>query len=187
MNEKETFDWGIIVNFKKKNPKNPEKEKTVIIVDILLHVAKKSTEGNPIPCHEGDEGEVEVVPVLHSLISQISSLRLYYPKDLRPSDNRKSVLKTIQEVKKRFPEGPPLLNPIEDMKIKDDEFKTIIQKIEQLEERMFQHPMHKVTGKETFFVQYINLKDSNFVHLFRILSLTHCMNSLWSKKKWQKN
>ncbi|EGI70163.1 Superkiller viralicidic activity 2-like 2 [Acromyrmex echinatior] len=78
-NEIETFDWGIIVNFKKKNPKNPVKGKTVIVIDILLHLSKNSKEGSPIPCREDEEGEIEVVPVLHNLISQISSLRLYYP------------------------------------------------------------------------------------------------------------
>lgn len=145
-NENETFDWGIIVNFKKKNPKNPTKENTVIIIDILLHISKESSEGCPVPCREGEEGDVEVVPVLHTLISQISSLRLYYPKDLRPSDNRKSVLKTIQEVKKRFPNGPPLLNPITDMHIADESFKDIIKKVEVLEEKLYAHPLHKVNN-----------------------------------------
>ncbi|CAH2236387.1 jg10767 [Pararge aegeria aegeria] len=79
-------------------------------------------------------GDVEVVPVLHTLIYQISSLRVYYPKDLRPPDNRKSVLKTISEVKKRFPEGPPLLNPIKDMKIEDNVFKECVDRIKVLEE-----------------------------------------------------
>lgn len=138
------FDWGIIVNFKKKSPKNPMKESTAIIIDILLHVSKDSKEGCPVPCHEGEEGDVEVVPVIHTLISQISSLRLYYPRDLRPSDNRKSVLKTIQEVKKRFPDGPPLLNPITDMHIEDEAFKDIVKKIEVLEEKLYAHPLHKV-------------------------------------------
>ncbi|KYQ49611.1 putative helicase C6F12.16c [Trachymyrmex zeteki] len=78
-NEIETFDWGIIVNFKKKNPKNPVKGKTVIVIDVLLYLSKNSKEGSPIPCRENEEGEMEVVPVLHNLISQISSLRLYYP------------------------------------------------------------------------------------------------------------
>lgn len=80
-------------------------------------------------------GDVEVVPVIHTLIYQISSLRVYYPKDLRPADNRKSVLKTINEVKKRFPDGPPLLNPIKDMKIEEPVFKECVDKIKQLEER----------------------------------------------------
>lgn len=141
----ETFDWGIIVNFKKKTPKNPVKDKTVIVIDILLHISKNSKEGNPIPCREDEEGEMEVVPVLHHLISQISSLRLYYPKDLRPADNRKSVLKTIREVKKRFPDGPPLLNPITDMSIGDQAFKDIVKKIETLEKKLYAHSLHKVS------------------------------------------
>nr|XP_033341153.1 exosome RNA helicase MTR4 [Megalopta genalis] len=159
-NENEMFDWGIIVNFKKKNPKNPTgRENTVIIIDILLHISKESSEGCPIPCHEGQEGEVEVVPVLHTLISQISSLRLYYPKDLRPSDNRKSVLKTIQEVKKRFPDGLPLLNPITDMRIEDEAFKDIVKKIELLEERLYAHPLHKDSNVNTLYEQFLNKED----------------------------
>lgn len=139
-----TFDWGIIVNFKKKNPKNPVKDKTTIIIDVLLHISKQSKEGNPMPCRNDEEGDVEVIPILHNLISQISAVRLHYPKDLRPLDNRKNVLKTIQEAKKRFPEGLPLLNPIEDMKIQDQAFKDVVKKIELLEEKLYAHPLHKV-------------------------------------------
>lgn len=161
-NENEIFDWGIVVNFKKKNPKNPAKDKTVIVIDILLHLSKDSKEGNPIPCREGEEGEIEVVPVLHNLISQISSLRLYYPKDLRPPDNRKSVLKRIREVKKRFPDGPPLLNPITDMHIEDQVFKDIIKKIEALEKRLYAHSLHKV--REYFYFVAVYL-CTQIVHL----------------------
>ncbi|XP_066592438.1 exosome RNA helicase MTR4 [Prorops nasuta] len=158
-NDFEIFDWGIIVNFKKRTPRNPQKEKTVIVIDVLLHVSKKSTEGCPIPCREGEEGEMEVVPVIHSLVSQISSLRIYYPKDLRPSDNRKCVLKTIQEVKKRFPDGPPLLNPITDMRIEDQGFKDIVKKIEVLEERLFNHPLHKDPDINQLYEQFLHKEE----------------------------
>ncbi|XP_076635759.1 exosome RNA helicase Mtr4 [Colletes latitarsis] len=158
-NENEMFDWGIIVNFKKKNPTNPTKENTAIIIDILLHISKESSKGCPVPCREGEEGDMEVVPVLHTLISQISSLRLYYPKDLRPSDNRKSVLKTIQEVKKRFPDGPPLLNPITDMRIEDETFKDVVKKIEVLEERLYAHPFHKDPNINTLYEQFLHKDD----------------------------
>ncbi|XP_015585297.1 exosome RNA helicase MTR4 [Cephus cinctus] len=158
-NESDTFDWGIIVNFKKKTPKNPMLEKTVIVVDILLHISSDSTEGSPIPCRPGEDGDVEVVPVLHTLLSEISSLRVYYPKDLRPSDNRRSVLKTIQEVKKRFPDGPPLLNPITDMKIEDSAFKDIVKRIEVLEERLFAHPLHKNPQLNELYTQFIRKEE----------------------------
>ena len=53
-------------------------------------------------------------------------MRVYFPKDLRPIDNRMSVLKSVQEVQKRFPDGVPLLDPIEDMGIKDKGLKETI-------------------------------------------------------------
>ena len=125
----------------------------------MLHVSKDSTDLVPIPCREGEDGEIEVVPVLHKLISQISSLRLYYPNDLRPADNRKSVLKTIQEVKKRFPDGPPLLNPVTDMKIDDTNFKDIIKRIEVLEERLYAHPIHKDPQVNELYEKFLHKEE----------------------------
>ncbi|XP_068626298.1 exosome RNA helicase MTR4 [Battus philenor] len=159
--EKHEYDWGIIINFKhttgkgKKN-ENPLTAETVIIVDILLHVKKSKPDDTDtkVPCPPGEAGDVEVVPVLHTLINQISSLRVYYPKDLRPPDNRKSVLKTIGEVKKRFPDGPPLLNPIKDMKIDDPVFKKCVDTIKLLEERLYAHPLHKDKNRTALTAAY---------------------------------
>ncbi|XP_048489059.1 exosome RNA helicase MTR4 isoform X1 [Plutella xylostella] len=149
--EKHEYDWGITVNFRRQMPKgkkreeeNPLTAETVLLVDVLLHV-KRGTEDDPekrVPCPPGETGDVEVVSVIHTLIDQISTLRVYYPKDLNSSDNRKSVLKTINEVKKRFPEGPPLLNPIKDMKIQDKVFLECVDNIKLLEERLYAHPLH---------------------------------------------
>lgn len=104
--ENDEFDWGIIINFKKQEASggrgrgrgghsNPSREPPQVIVEVLLHVA--GGEDQPLkPCPHGASGEMEVVPVLSTLITKISSLRVHYPKDLRPSDNRKSVYKTLQ-------------------------------------------------------------------------------------------
>jgi len=77
-----------------------------------------------------------VVPVLLSVIRKISAVRLYLPSDMKSRDNRQSVLKSIQEVEKRFPAGLPLLDPIKDMGIKDPQLKDIVQKIEAFEKRL---------------------------------------------------
>lgn len=69
----------------------------------------------------------QVVPVLLPHITKLSSVRVYLPKDLRPMENRRVVRTAIDEIKKRFPDGLPLLNPIKDMHISDDEFKKIVQ------------------------------------------------------------
>lgn len=80
-------------------------------------------------------GEIEVVAVCSSMITHISSVRLYCPNDLRSNDSRKGMFKAVKEVKKRFAEGPPLLNPINDMKITEPEFVDIVKKIEHLEKK----------------------------------------------------
>lgn len=156
-NETDEFDWGIVVNFKKQtnNAKNPLKAETVVIIDVLLYVTEESAKKDePKPCKSGQKGNMEVVPVVHKLISQISSLRVYYPNDLRPADNRRSVLKTINEVKKRFPKGPPLLNPITEMQIKDPEFHNIVESINKFEERLFAHPLHNSPELERVYARY---------------------------------
>ncbi|XP_059401362.1 exosome RNA helicase MTR4-like isoform X2 [Carassius carassius] len=85
---------------------------------------------------------MQVVPVILHLITSISSVCLYIPKDLRPYENRQSMLKSIQEVQKRFPDGVPLLDPIDDMGIKDPALKKVIQKVEAFEHRLYTHPLH---------------------------------------------
>lgn len=57
----------------------------------------------------------------------------------------------IQEVQKRFPDGVPLLDPIDDMGIKDPGLKKVIQKIEAFEHRMYSHPLHNDANLETVY------------------------------------
>lgn len=99
---------------------------------------------------------MEIVPVLHSYIHKISSLRIYHPNDLRPKTARLSVLKTINEVKKRFSDKIPLLNPIKDMNIKDDSFKAIVGMIEKFEGQLYSHPMFENKNMAPFYEQYLS-------------------------------
>ena len=64
-----------------------------------------------------------VIPVLLDIVQAISSVRLYFPKDLKSLDNRQCVGKSLQEVQRRFPDGLPLLDPLEDMGIKEQGLK----------------------------------------------------------------
>ncbi|XP_042309750.1 exosome RNA helicase MTR4 isoform X2 [Sceloporus undulatus] len=125
------------------------------VIEVLLHCSKDSLKNSATeaakPAKPDEKGEMQVVPVLVHLLSAISSVRLYIPKDLRPLDNRQSVLKSIQEVQKRFPDGVPLLDPIDDMGIKDPGLKKVIQKTEAFEHRMYSHPLHNDSNLETVY------------------------------------
>ncbi|XP_078573657.1 exosome RNA helicase MTR4-like [Branchiostoma floridae x Branchiostoma japonicum] len=148
-NEADDFGWGVVINFQKKaNQKVPNNStaEPLYVAEVLLLCSKESVRNasteSAKPCRAGEKGEMVVVPIMLQLIRSISSVRLYIPKDLRPLDNRESVLKSIQEVQRRFPHGVPLLDPIEDMGIKDDQLKTTVRKIEAFEHRMYSHPLH---------------------------------------------
>uniref|UniRef100_A0AAA9SS00 Exosome RNA helicase MTR4 n=1 Tax=Bos taurus TaxID=9913 RepID=A0AAA9SS00_BOVIN len=156
-NEGDDFGWGVVVNFSKKSNVKPNSGELdpLYVVEVLLRCSKESLKNSATeaakPAKPDEKGEMQVVPVLVHLLSAISSVRLYIPKDLRPLDNRQSVLKSIQEVQKRFPDGVPLLDPIDDMGIQDQGLKKVIQKVEAFEHRMYSHPLHNDPNLETVY------------------------------------
>jgi len=148
VHQEKDFSWALVVNFHKKvNKDDPVIKDPKYIIDVLLHCDKASIENkdrsNVLPCPPGEKGTMEVIPVMLETVTEISSVRLYFPEDLRPIDSRLTVLKTLQEVKKRFPDGLPQLDPVEDMKIKDKSLQEIVRKLEQLEDRRANHPIQK--------------------------------------------
>uniref|UniRef100_A0A8C7SIG7 RNA helicase n=1 Tax=Oncorhynchus mykiss TaxID=8022 RepID=A0A8C7SIG7_ONCMY len=154
-NEDADFGWGVVVNFSKKSNAITGDADPLYVVEVLVHCSKESVKNTATeaakPAAAGEKGEMQVVPVMLHLLTSISSVRLYSPKDLRPYDNRQSMLKSIQEVQKRFPDGVPLLDPIDDMGIKDPGLKKVIQKVEAFEHRMYSHPMHSDPSLEAVY------------------------------------
>ncbi|KIS70313.1 putative ATP-dependent RNA helicase MTR4 [Mycosarcoma maydis] len=150
------FGWGAVVSYEKRLPNTPGKRGPAIdpnappqnhyVVDVLLHCAsgsgssdknaKNDGTSNFRPCPAGSKGEMVVVPVLLSTIQSISGIRVFLAKDLRPSEPRETVRKNLVEVKRRFPKGVPLLDPIKDMKIKDESFAHLVEKIKILDDKL---------------------------------------------------
>ncbi|XP_054715742.1 exosome RNA helicase MTR4-like [Uloborus diversus] len=159
-NGDDDFGWGIIINYQKKtlsieHKKDPE---VFYVVDVLLEVSRESADtkitSSLKPPPSGEKGIMQVVPIKLNLIQQLSSVRAYYPEDLRPLDNRMKVLKTIQSIKDRFPDGLPILDPISDMKIKDPGVKEVAKKIEAFTSRLNHHPLHNNPAAENLLGLY---------------------------------
>jgi len=106
---------------------------------------------------------MQVVPILHTLIHSISTLRVFIAKDLKTNENRNSALKTLIEVKKKFSDGIPLLDPIEDMRIDDPNFVKLIRKVENLEDKFFSNQIYKKGKQENpdylLFCDKMKLED----------------------------
>jgi ATP-dependent RNA helicase DOB1 len=71
-------------------------------------------------------GRMEVVPVTMATIDAISQVRIPLPNDIKATEQRLDLRKTIQEVKRRLPDGLPHLDPIKDMSITDESFRTLV-------------------------------------------------------------
>lgn len=107
-------------------------------IDLLAHLDKNSDARNNelIPPKDGKGGEMKLVTVRLDNVTQISSARIFIPEDLTKYDNRQVVLKSLNQIKKQFDGKVPLLDPVEDMGIKDKEFVAIVKRIEALEKRL---------------------------------------------------
>ncbi|PVV05142.1 hypothetical protein BB560_000339 [Smittium megazygosporum] len=95
------------------------------------------------PCQVTDtSGTTIVVPVLLKCIQELSSIRVFLPKSLTNVSERNDMRKKLAEIKKRFESKLPLLDPVENMGIRDDSFIELVRKLAILEEKLFEHPLH---------------------------------------------
>ncbi|KAK2749592.1 ATP-dependent RNA helicase mtr4 [Myotisia sp. PD_48] len=154
--EQYDFGWGLIVNFQERRPAKNQIEEYLphesIIVDVLLNISadssvKKGQLTQPLPpgiepAKPGEKSQMEVVPVLLSCVQAISILKLPVPEELKNPRERRTAQRHLQEAVRRFPDGVPLLDPIENLNIRDESFKRLLRKIEVLEARLISNPLH---------------------------------------------
>jgi len=74
-------------------------------------------------------------------IDRLSAVRIFIPQDVTSPEARNKVAISVKEVKNRFPEGIPLLDPVSDLGIKDDAFQTLLQRAEAVTERLATHTL----------------------------------------------
>ncbi|OTB03521.1 hypothetical protein M426DRAFT_60171 [Hypoxylon sp. CI-4A] len=155
------FGWGVIANVtKRKDPKFGEKEyapQESYFMDVFLRLDPKcdpfgstnSSKAMPDGARASDPNKdsvFEVIPCMLTCIKALSQIRVFMPKEVTNREDvesvRKQVLKSLKEVERRFPDGMPVLDPIENMNITDDSFKKLLRKIEVLESRLLANPLH---------------------------------------------
>ncbi|KAJ6123841.1 hypothetical protein N7471_011158 [Penicillium samsonianum] len=166
------FGWGVVINQKKRKQASNDTEKITPhqshIVDVLMRMSDGSSIGTKSfqdlppgvhPAKEGEPARNEVVPIVLSCITEISHIRIMLPKDITSPGSRNDVMKSIDEVKRRFPDGVPLLDPIENMQIKDESFKKLLRKIEVLESRLLSNPLHNSPRLTELYEQYAEKVD----------------------------
>lgn len=134
------FGWGAVVSFAPVNRGKDQKieesaPQDSYVIDVLIEVADSSFMGPRAsqalpqgirPANEGDKAKMEIVPILLSCVESIGHVRIFLPSDLRLPEQRNTVRKALDEVKRRFPDGIAILDPIENMGITDASFKKLL-------------------------------------------------------------
>jgi len=165
-NGSDDFGWGAVVNFTKKSPKNATgykqtsqnfENESAFVVDVLINCDCESIRPyttsvcSPRPATKEGKSEMVVVPVVLSCIKALSSVRIFLKSDLKPLDNRQSAWNSIKELKRRFSDNIPTLDPVDDMRVKDTKFKAILDKTQAFEKRLFKHPLHNTPNVKEIY------------------------------------
>jgi ATP-dependent RNA helicase DOB1 len=153
--ENRLFDWGVVINFSKRlkpfvlslfnyvltsqSQEEDFKPQESYIVDVAMWIDASSVSSGqrikqkdlpailPGPAGINSKtGRMEVVPVIMSTVDGISQIRVPLPSDLKGAEQRLDLRKTVEEVKRRFPDGLPNLDPIKNMSITDESFRTLV-------------------------------------------------------------
>ncbi|KIM54699.1 hypothetical protein SCLCIDRAFT_1221714 [Scleroderma citrinum Foug A] len=189
------FGWGIVINFQKRLRAKTKSEFQQVddvppheqyIVDVLLNCADDATAvkdhniSTPTPsgiqpCPPGKKGTPLVVPVLLSTVDSISHIRVVLPKDLRQDQARETLWKSVLEVQRRFPQGITLLDPVENMGIKDDKFLNLVKKIDVMEKKMCSSPLHRDPRLPELYTLYAQKQEcqTKIRSLRKRISATH--------------
>ncbi len=97
---------------------------------------------------------MKVIPVQHTLVRDISAVRVYLPDDLRSKEARQGVLKAVQDIKRRHPLGLPLLDPVKDMDMKSNEMISCVKQYSIFQTRLNEHPLTKSPKLKSLYDQY---------------------------------
>lgn len=162
------FGWGAVINFLRREPDRNSREALQPQESWTLDVALEcDDQGYAVgtnafnslppgirPSAPGGKSKIEVVPVLLKCVYGISTFRIFPPKDVTSSSDRSKIQRALAEVQKRFPDGIPKLDPIEQMNINDNGFKDLIRKIEVMESRLVASPLHNSPRLERLWNEY---------------------------------
>ena len=163
--EEHAFGWGVTCSYNRVETPRGQTLESTPQRQFVLHVALMCSDepgkhrkfGNELPIQPvepGKRSKVEVFPVLLSTVQRISNVRIFLPPDLTSRSARDDVQHALGEVARRFPDGVPVLDPIEEMRITDDSFKRLLKKIQVLESRLLSNPLHNSPRLKALYDQY---------------------------------
>lgn len=163
------FGWGSIIKYTRKatGVKKSGEERYVVEVLLRCFVGSDKGQSRPRPYrpttgggrnqhskHRNVDEEWMVVSCSLMDLNGASAMRVKLANNMRPMENRQMVGRSIVEILKRYPDGPPMLDPFGDLGIKDENLAVLLRKVEALEEAMIASPVAKSRHMFTLVQQW---------------------------------
>lgn len=163
------YGWGMVTTFVKRNRKSQQEEFTPheayvvevfitsMFIDSPVNLIKKF---NPLlpegirPAKSGEQTRAEFISITLDSIEKISTVRLRVPDDYKSSTAKRTFVKTLKDLPKKLPDGIPLIDPVGSMKITDEDFKKLLNKIDILESKISANPLHNSARLKDLYEQY---------------------------------
>lgn len=134
------------------------------IVDTLLLVKKSELQKGRFAPAEGSSSDADVdtaiLPVQLSIVSGLSAVVITLPDSLQTPEARWSAALLLKEVKRRFAQGIPPLDPCEDMGITDPKVEAAVRTVEELEPKLLEHPLFAKEAQQEWYDKF--LKKAEF-------------------------
>uniref|UniRef100_I2CQP2 ATP-dependent RNA helicase DOB1 n=1 Tax=Nannochloropsis gaditana (strain CCMP526) TaxID=1093141 RepID=I2CQP2_NANGC len=137
------------------------------VVEMCLRVrkgsGKETTPPEPFSVGEG-EFDTRVVGVLLPCLETLSAVCIHMPGEIKSSESRSQVGRGLKEVERRLggENGPgiPFLDPIKDLKIQSDTFKTLLERAKVLEEKMERCRLREREGWRGVYAAYVEKTEA---------------------------
>lgn len=164
------FGWGAVVDLMNRKSDGDEKfspqESKCVIIALPVHAGSDNFVPNATATHmpsglrpveaeaAADSEVVKLVPCLLTCIKSISQIKVFLPRDMKEQKGLNKAHRILKETMRRLPDGIPILDPIENMGIKDSSFQKLMRKIEVLESRLLANPLHGSDVLPALYEQY---------------------------------
>ena len=126
---------------------------------MIVNCLRSSASEDPRPVPPGvppSQGEMRVIRVTLDALADLSTVRLYLPKDLQPEANRTSVRNKLGEVRRRLGEVP-ILDPVADMHVAGQGVEELQARLAQLERRRGAMPFHRADDRPSRLAAYARM------------------------------
>ncbi|KAI5959944.1 MTR4 [Candida pseudojiufengensis] len=164
------YGWGMVTSFVKRNPNKFQPHEYTAhesyVVNVFIYTMFVDSPINLIkpfnpllptgirPAKFGEKARAEYIPITLDSIAQISSVRLKVPDDFKSAQAKRTLVKTMKDLPKRLKDGIPLMDPVESMKINDNDFKMLLRKIDVIESKLYSNPLHDTARLKDLYDKY---------------------------------